>query len=514
MPSNERFHPIRVSMKISVIYIVVGALWILLSDKMLAALVGDKETFSFLGMIKGWIYVAVTGVIIYGLVYSVLRKLKSYQDRLHHNAYFDSLTGMPNRLSLYEDVSLRLQERSLERAALLFLDVDNFKYINDSLGHSYGDRLVAAIGERLTGLVLENRPIYRLSGDQLVIWLEPYRDEEQLKQLLHNIMNSCLKPFDLDGSSIHTSLSIGVSYYPEHGSDVDQLLRTGDLAMYQAKKAGGNQYACYEPAMNDSLVVRMNIEKHLRTALANNEFQLHYQPQYDSRQRRIVGFEALLRWNNPTLGYITPDRFIPVAEDTHLIIPIGEWVLQSACQFISRLRKQTGKSFGISVNLSVLQLTQDNFTEIVEQSAAAADLPLDALELEITESIFMESVDLITSKLKKLRSKGVRIALDDFGKGYSSLNCLLSLPITTIKIDKSFIDSIVSDQTYLSIAQHIISIGRTLGLDVVAEGVETEEQLRYLNDHHCHFIQGYLFSKPLPQAGVIALLDESKQFAE
>lgn len=507
LPRN-RLNPVRVSLRISAVYIALGTLWILLSDRLLALWTSDKSTLTLIGMLKGWIFVFATGAILYGLIYAALRRIKEYQLRLHHNVYHDSLTGLPNRLALFEDVAGYFSGSRSKPTALLFLDLDKFKYVNDSLGHSYGDKLILEFSGRVAERLSGGLRVYRLSGDEFVLWIRPYVHDAQMERLAEELMECVRTPFQLNGVNVHTSVSIGGSSSPDNGNDVEQLLRCADIAMYQAKKAGGNKYVRFRPDMNNDYVNRLNIEKHLHSALENGEFQLHYQPQYDAESGNIVGFEALLRWNNPQLGPVAPDLFIPIAEDTRLIVPIGKWVMQTACTFISRLRETTGQSYRISVNLSVLQLIQDHFVDMVEEAVAKNGLPHEVLELEITETTFMESLESVRQKLGFLRGQGVRIALDDFGKGYSSLNCLIHLPITTLKIDKAFIDNICCNHKYLSITEHIVHIGRTLGLDVIAEGVETEDQMELLTARNCRIIQGYLLSKPLPEKEVAGLLRE------
>jgi diguanylate cyclase (GGDEF)-like protein len=507
MPPEQQLQPKRVAFKIAFQYVVFGASWILLSDLLLGFVIRNESWRIGFGTMKGWLYVSATGILLYRLTYKPIREVKLYQDRLHYNAYWDGLTGLPNRLALNEDFYNYLTDHPGQSSGLLFLDLDKFKYVNDCLGHTSGDKLVRYIGERFMQRMGDRVRIYRFGGDEFVIWPVVWEGDHTLEKLAESVKEYMREPYILDGSNVYITASIGGARYPTQGGCIDELLRCGDMAMYKAKLEGGNTFASFEPIMNEAYLRRMELEKELRTAMENGEFNMAYQPQYDARNHRVVGFEALLRWNNPSLGAVPPDRFIPVAEDTRLIIPIGEWVLRNACFFVSRLRENTGLELGISVNISMLQIVQDNFVDSIEQAIRDSALPPEALELEITESVFMESLDSIKRKIALLRGKGIKVALDDFGKGYSSLNSLVKLPITTIKLDKSFIDSICIDPKYLALTRNIIQIGRTFGLEVVAEGVESEEQAHLLEANDCHLIQGYLFSKPLSESGIQQLLD-------
>lgn len=430
-------------------------------------------------------------------------KITQSEEKLANLAYYDSLTGVMNKLSLYERAQLCCCEE--ERAALLFVDIDNFKYVNDTLGHAFGDKLIVKICERLTALLKENCSLYRLSGDEFIIIMKQIDNREQVEEYASFLLGNFRKNFDSLGSNLQISLSIGIALCPEHGIDLEQLLKYADIAMYKAKEAGRKSFMVYNRQMNEIFTERIMIEKHLQGALDQQEFELYYQPQLDIATNKITGFEALLRWNSPVLGMVSPLQFIKVAEDTHFIIPLGTWVLQTACAFLKRLERDGYKGLTVSVNISILQLLQEDFLDIVEEALSHNEIEAQYLELEITETILMESFDRIIARLKRLRDKKVRIALDDFGKGYSSLSYLKQLPITTIKVDKSFIDYITNDNQD-DLIGHIISLGKNMGMSVVAEGVEEQCQLNYLVLHECDKIQGYLFSKPLPENAIIHML--------
>ena len=440
--------------------------------------------------------------------YTDITELKEYEQRLHHMAYHDQLTGLKNRYSLIDRINSLIAENNGEKYALLYIDIDNFKYINDDMGHGFGDLLLLKISERLSKMEIYCSTLYRIGGDEFAILVEKFSKKEQLEKIAVNILKNFKPCFEVEKINSYITVSIGISTYPEHGTEVDALLKNADIAVYKAKDSGRNRIVFYNSPMNEELSERMLIEKHLRKALDKNEFELHYQPQLDIKTGMISGFEALIRWNNPDLGFVSPLRFIGVAEATQLIIPIGEWVLKEACKFLNNLERMGFKGLNISVNISMLQLLQEDFAHMVIDSIDEASLNPKQVELEITESILMESYEVIAEKLKLLRAKGVKIALDDFGKGYSSLNYLKNLPITTLKIDKSFIDTISDSNKDKSLTNLIVKIGRSMNLCVVAEGVETQEQMNYLIKHKCNRIQGYLFSKPMQETDTIKRLEE------
>jgi diguanylate cyclase (GGDEF)-like protein/PAS domain S-box-containing protein len=434
-------------------------------------------------------------------------RIKITEERLTHLAYHDTLTGLLNKTSLYENSHKSVFFYHNVKAALLFIDMDHFKYINDTMGHAFGDQLIIKISERLTTLLNENCSIYRLSGDEFIIILQNIRSKKDAEVFASHLLTGFKKEFNILNSVLYISLSIGISMYPEHGTDIDELLKYADIAMYRAKETGRNNYVVHNQLMNEVFIDRVNIERNLHAALEKKEFEIHYQPQLDLKSNKITGFEALLRWKSPELGYVSPLKFIKVAEDTHLIIPLGTWVLKNACAFLQKLHKKGYMDLSVSVNISMLQLLQTDFNDLVINALEYFALKPDDLELEITESILMESFETIGSKLQKLSEQGVRIALDDFGKGYSSLTYLKQLPISTLKVDKSFIDNISDENDKKSLTGHIVTIGKSMGMCVIAEGVESEEQLKYLVKHDCDKIQGFLFSKPLTENELIKLID-------
>lgn len=425
--------------------------------------------------------------------------LKKSRDELHHLAYYDQLTGLPNRLSLSEDMARKLKNCPDYKLALLFLDIDNFKMINDTLGHVLGDQLIKLAGERLVTLSDSGNSIYHLGGDEFVVLLESVKDSDEIRAFADRILDEFCVPFSLEGSILHVSVSFGIAVFPEHGATMDELLRCADLAMYKAKSEGRSCYIIYHESMMQTVRKRMDIEERLRTALERNEFELYYQPQYRLESQRLAGFEALLRWNNPDLGMVSPLDFIKIAEETRLIIPLGRWVLQNACRFLQRLHQRGLEDLTVAVNVSILQLLQNDFSDWVLETIAQYGLKPRDLEVEVTESVLMVSYDSISGNLETLDKQGVGIALDDFGTGYSSLSYLTQMPISSLKIDKSFINGISPGKDRKSLVGQIVMLGQSMGMSVVAEGVETQEQLDYLARFHCDKIQGYLFSKPLPE---------------
>ncbi len=445
----------------------------------------------------------------YDEILTVNEKIRVSEEKLSYLAYYDSLTGLANKLSLYEVAGFIFTEET-KGAALLFIDIDNFKYANDTLGHAFGDKLIIKVSERLTSLLRTDCSLYRLSGDEFIIIMSSIEGKEQAQEYASFLLAEFMKDFDSLNSNLKISLSMGIAIYPEHGSDLEQLLKYADIAMYHAKESGRKRFVIYDSVMNETFAERVAMEKYLQKGLDQKEFELYYQPQLDIKTNKITGFEALLRWNSPELGRVSPLKFIKVAEDTHFIIPLGTWVLERACEFLYQLRQRGFNELTVSVNISILQLFQADFPDIVNETLRQYRVEPDRLELEITESILMESFERIASRLQRLRDNRIGIALDDFGKGYSSLNYLKQLPITTMKIDKSFVDQI-TEGNKVELVGHIVSIGKDMGICVVAEGVEHPCQLSYLIEHDCDKIQGFLFSRPVPEQEVLRLLEENNK---
>lgn len=430
---------------------------------------------------------------------SDISKLKKYQENLEYQAYHDPLTGLNNRLSLDKKVGEHLRNAKQDKVfgAMMFIDTDNFKFVNDTLGHIIGDKLLVQISKKLVFFSNESISLFRFGGDEFIYYIENISNREQLEILANNIVKTFSEPFIIDENFINVTISMGISVFPDNGVDLDTLLKCADMAMYEVKEKGKNGYYFFNELLNDKILRRVNIEKYLKTALKNNEFVLYYQPQIDLKSKKIDGFEALVRWNSPELGMVSPEDFISVAEEIGFIVHLGEWILRSACSYIMELNTKWNTNYTVAVNISIIQLLQDNFTEVVCSIIEETGLDPCLLEVEITESVLMESPDISIEKLQVLLDMGVKIALDDFGTGYSSLSYLRTIPLTTLKIDKSFIDDITDEESKTSIVDSIITLGHKFGLIMVAEGIEKEEQLKYLEKCACNKIQGYLFSKPL-----------------
>jgi diguanylate cyclase (GGDEF)-like protein/PAS domain S-box-containing protein len=433
---------------------------------------------------------------------------KENEERINFIARHDHLTGLPNRLMLKDQMARALAQadRSGGRLALIFIDLDRFKNINDSLGHHVGDQLLIEVSRRLVACVRVTDIVARLGGDEFVVVVEHIDDQNDAAQVAVKIHATLGEPVVIDGKSLHTPPSIGISLYPDDGRDVDTLMKQADTAMYKVKSAGRNDWMFYTPRMNDEVQERLGLEGDLHLALARGEFLLHYQPQWDASGTRLFGWEALLRWCHPERGLIPPDKFIPIAEETGLILPLGEWVLATACAEIRRWEDAGLGRYNIGVNLSARQFRQQALGERIEATLAATGLAPDRLELEITESVLMEDADAATAILRKLKRRGVRMAIDDFGTGYSSLAYLKAFPIDKLKIDRSFVRDIATDPNDAAIVSAIISMARSMGLTTIAEGVESEKQQAFLLEKGCAEIQGYLLGKPMPGDEAMALL--------
>lgn len=433
--------------------------------------------------------------------------IKEYESKLMFLAYHDSLTELYNSKYMKEYYNSWIKENN-KKIALLYLDIDNFKFINDTLGHSFGDLLLIDISKRLLKFQRDACRVFRLGGDEFIIVLDNFQELREVEIVALDILKDFDLSYDIQNINLNVKASIGIALYPEHGTTIDEILKNSDIALQKAKELGRNQIVFYNQPMNEAITERVMIEKLLRSALINNEFELYYQPQYNLSENRISGFEALIRWKNSELGMVPPTRFIGIAEATQQIIPIGNWVIKNACFFLKRLNQAGFNNLNISVNVSVVQLLQDDFIDSILDVLDLYSLEASQFEIEITESTLIESYELIAAKLKRLSDIGVSIALDDFGTGYSSLNYLRLLPISTLKVDKSFIDTITLDEKHKGLIELIVKLGKTFRLNIIAEGVETSEQLEYLAANSCDKIQGYYFSRPIPEESILKLLEE------
>ncbi|HEY3423669.1 MAG TPA: EAL domain-containing protein [Negativicutes bacterium] len=439
-----------------------------------------------------------------------ITELRAQEQKIERMAYYDSLTNLPNRKLLAERFNQQLIEAGTENAisAILIIDIDNFKRINDTIGYTFGDRLLVEIGNKFIALAGQQHIVAKLGGDEFIVLLTEVGGRSLAREHAEKIMQLFESPFVINNNSFHISASIGIALCPDDGTDVDELLKNADTAMNKVKESGKRSYRFFESTMNDAVVEKINLDRYLRAAIANHEFILYYQPQINILTGKMTGFEALIRWLSPEYGMISPLKFISLAEESGLILPIGEWVLRTACLFNKNLQDKGCGTFYVSVNISVVQLIQDNFINMVVDILQETGLSPTFLELEITETVLMDSFESNVQKLETLKAMGIKISLDDFGKGYSSLNYLKQLPITTLKIDKSFIDDITSDNVNAAITSSIIMLAHEMGLKVIAEGVETQEQFNHLNVNNCDMIQGYLISKPIPGEEIDRLFNQ------
>jgi diguanylate cyclase (GGDEF)-like protein/PAS domain S-box-containing protein len=440
-----------------------------------------------------------TGAVI---VFRDVSAARAMAEQMTHSAQHDFLTGLPNRMLLNDRVNqaIALAARHAKKVAVLFLDLDGFKHINDSLGHPIGDKLLQSIARRLVSCVRGTDTVSRQGGDEFVVLLSEMAQQEDAAISALRILDAVAKAHSIDQHDLHLTASIGVSVCPDDGLDAETLIKNADIAMYQAKENGRQSYQFFKPVMNVRAVERQSIEESLRRALERKEFSLRYQPKVKLATGEITGAEALVRWSHPTRGPVSPVNFIPVAEDCGLILPIGQWVLREACKQ-ARAWLDAGLSLGsIAVNISSMEFRDDNFLESVFATLSETGLDPKSLELELTESVLMKRAESAASVLKTLRARGVQIAVDDFGTGYSSLSYLRKFPIDALKIDQSFVRQISSAPDDTTIVKAIISMGRSLNLRVVAEGVETRQELEFLGAHQCEEAQGFYFSRPvLPQ---------------
>jgi len=676
------FNPQKVSIKISTIYIIIGCLWILLSDRIVNMLINNKNILTFISMIKGWFFVIVSGIVIYLLVYYSMKRIKksekkeaesyeelsatyeeleaSYeeitaseeeikqqfdelqtysdlikasedrlsraqalaevgnweldiqskelwaskeafrlygikytghglplefahkavhkedrerldlalkllveenekydiefrvvrlndqveriihsvakidfnssgkpqkvlgvlqditesklnQETIKHLAYYDTLTDLPNRVLFTDRLkdAIDMAKMTSAKIAVVFFDINDFKKLNDLLGHYVGDRLLIDLSNKLKASLQLYETSYRFSGDEFAIFIENIFQKEEIIKFIDIIKKIFNSPFNVDNHTIHISSSFGISIFPDHGESVEELIKNADTAMYKAKEIGRNNYQFYDDNMRDEVLKKLNIEKHLRNALEKDELYLCYQPQVDSKSCKIRGCEALLRWKSADLGMVSPVEFIPIAEETGLIIPIGEWVLEKACETNKRWQKEYNSNMIMSVNISPVQLKQLNFAEKVKCILDKNGLKPELLELEITENILIDSFDFV-DMLGELKKLGVKISLDDFGTGFSSLSYITKLPINTLKIDKTFVDHIEAGSKERAVIESIIYLIHKLKLEVIAEGVETKEQLEYMIQLNCDNIQGFLFCKPLIESDLKEIIEKGE----
>ena len=433
---------------------------------------------------------------------AITRKLDSLE--IKRKAYYDQLTGLTNRVLFNDRLNQAINnaKRSNEAVAVMFIDLDNFKYVNDSMGHSAGDRLLKIIAKKLSASVRKADTVSRWGGDEFTILLPNVKRISRIFKLCERILNEQFKNVIIEGQELRITASIGISIYPQDGDTADLLIKNADAAMYKSKELGKNQFHLYKPDMNSKIMERLNFETGLFKAIENEEFNIVYQPQLGLDTNKIIGFEALVRWNKPDKGVLAPYKIIPIAEETNLIIPLGEWIIRKECK---QAKVWYDKGYKLTAGIN-----QDRIVEVIEDSINSTKINPKYIELELTESVIMQDVDRTINIFKKFKSMGISISIDDFGTGYSSLSYLKEFPIDKLKIDQSFISNItnhVSDDS--NIANLVIDLGHKLGLEVIAEGVETQDQIDFLKKYACDQIQGFILSKPLEIDKFEELLDKN-----
>jgi diguanylate cyclase (GGDEF)-like protein/PAS domain S-box-containing protein len=442
-----------------------------------------------------------------GLVFDI-SATKEAHDRIQYLAWHDTLTGLANREQLQDVLLQRLAgvREAGRQLALLFVDLDRFKTINDSLGHHVGDELLQTCAQRLRDAVRSSDVVGRLGGDEFVVVLGGIDSSDIVARIATKLLERIATPMLIQGRELHVTASLGISVYPKDGTTASELMRHADAAMYQAKARGRNTHCFFSEALNARLSERFELESQLRLALVRRELSLHFQPQFQSDGARLIGFEALLRWQTPEGRWIPPDQFIPVAEESGLIQPIGDWVLEEACSHWQQWRAQYGANIRVAVNLSAIQLRDRGLLARIRQLTERFDMPPGALELELTEAVAMHDPGASIELMKQLRELQVSLAVDDFGTGYSSLAYLKTLPIQRIKLDRSFVKDMEHNPDDQAICKAAIQMAHSLGLEVVAEGVETEAQRQFLSHHRCDLMQGYHLGRPMPAQDVLHLL--------
>lgn len=447
---------------------------------------------------------------------TVERELIIHKEHLVRLAHYDNLTSLPNRVFFNEILNKAIShaKRHKKVLAILFVDLDRFKNINDALGHATGDVVLKEIGNRLTATLRAGDILARLGGDEFILLLNDIGHPKFAGPVAEKMLAACSQPVRTEGHELFITASIGVSVFPDDGQSLEDLQKHADMAMYRAKHAGGAVYQYYSHEMDIAAHEHIKLEAELRKAIQHNEFVLYYQPQLNLKDGKIKRVEALIRWEHPELGLVSPAKFIPLAEETGLIMPIGEWALHEACRMNKQWQDEGYDPVTVAVNISPKQFRHQDVAQVVDDALRESKLDPSYLEVEITETAVMDNVDATITKLNNIHTMGVQISVDDFGTGYTSINYLRQFPVSVLKIDQTFIKGIPTNSDDLAITTAVISLGHNLGMEVVAEGVETAEQMQYLTEHHCDLIQGYFISRPLPASKIILQFTKTNVAAE
>jgi diguanylate cyclase (GGDEF)-like protein len=445
----------------------------------------------------------------------LIEKVQSAQVELDYLAHYDALTSLPNRILLLDRLNqaVELAHRQSKQLAVMFLDLDRFKHINDSLGHTIGDQLLQSIAQRLVACVRNSDTVSRQGGDEFILLLPSIEHANDAALCSQKILDALMLPHAIDQNDLHISVSIGISIYPDDGTDAETLIKSADTAMYHAKESGRENFKFFKQEMNDRAVHRQSIEASLRLALEREEFVLHYQPKVNLRSGIIVGCEALIRWQHPERGLLSPEQFVSIAEDCGLILPIGRWVLRQACMQAFAWREAGLPPIVVAVNTSAIELRSIDFLDNIRKTLSDTGMEPRYLELELTESVLMQNAESSNAMLLALHELGAKLALDDFGTGYSSLSYLRRFPIDTLKIDQSFVNHVTSNQGDATIVCSVVSLGKSLNKRVIAEGVETKEQYAFLLAQDCDEGQGYYLGRPVVPEELAALLRHGEPLA-
>jgi diguanylate cyclase (GGDEF)-like protein len=489
-----------IAFRVIVVYLVAGGIWILLSDRLLGLLITDPMLLTRLQTYKGWLFIFVTACLLYPLIRRYVRTLRTSEEARRLQSCYDPLTGLPNERLFHERLVAAMTEarqrtRELE---VIYLDFDRFRTLVRAVGHSAGQELLQAVGSRLAGCLEKEETLAHVGGDEFICLALNVERPEQPIGIASRLLDALKEPFICYGQPVHLTASIGIAIYPFDGEDGDTLLGHAYAAMCRAKELGGNHFQFYFPQLGEYSLSPLILENHLRKALDSEEFILRYQPQLDLDTGRIGGMEVLVSWKHPEHPGLSPAEFIPLAEQTGLIQPIGEWVLRGACTQNLAWQKAGLPPLRMAVNVSARQFYGTNLVDLVQGVLAETGLAPEWLELEITESLLLQDIDEAISILKRLKAIGVGIAIDDFGTGYSSLSYLKQLPVDTLKLDRSFVIGLPHNADDAAITAAVIAMAHVLEIMVVAEGVEREEQRDYLQAKGCDKIQGFLCSPPLP----------------